>query len=141
MIIAPSGTDRHQIPFISLVPFLLIVFGLAWGIVALFILLPKQMAEVFGELTGQHPLFYLAVYAPAIAAFIVVLHNSGTRGLRRYLSRLLLWRCSLGWYAFLIFGIPLLFFRGLCVERQPFRGTVSVFLFSDTSHSIVTCRD
>jgi hypothetical protein len=77
MIIAPTGTDRHQIPFISLVPFLLIVFGLAWGIVALFILLPKQMAEVFGELTGQHPLFYLAVYAPAIAAFIGAAHWFG----------------------------------------------------------------
>ncbi len=120
MIIAPSGTDRHQIPFISLVPFLLIVFGLAWGILALFILLPKQMAEVFGELTGQHPLFYLAVYAPAIAAFIVVLHNSGTRGLRRYLSRLLLWRCSLVWYAFLIIGIPLLFFGGSALKGNLF---------------------
>ena len=83
MITGSSGADRRQIPFISLVPFLLIAFGLAWGILALFIFLPNQMTEVFGELTGQHPLFFLAVYAPAIAAFIVVTYNSGLRGLRK----------------------------------------------------------
>ena len=55
------GADRRQIPFISLVPFLLIAFGLAWGILALFIFLPDQTTEIFGELTGQHPLFFLAV--------------------------------------------------------------------------------
>jgi hypothetical protein len=48
------------------------------------------MTEIFGELSGQHPLFILAVWAPAIAAFIVVTYNSGLGGLRRYLSRLLL---------------------------------------------------
>ena len=97
MIIGSSG-ERPQVPFISLAPFLLIAFGLAWGILALFILLPKQMVEMFGELTGQHPLFFLAVYAPAIAAFIVVTYNAGAEGLRRYLARVLLWRCS-SWIA------------------------------------------
>ena len=120
MIIGSSGADRRQIPFISLVPFLLITFGLAWGILALFIFLPNQMTEIFGELTGQHPLFFLAVYAPAIAAFIVVTYNSGLGGLRRYLSRLLLWRCSLVWYAFLIVGIPLLFFCGSALKGNLF---------------------
>lgn len=120
MIIAPSGTNRHRVPFISLMPFLLITFGLAWGILALFIFLPDQMNRTFGKLSGQHPLFYLAVYAPAIAAFIVVTYNSGLGGLRRYLSRLLLWRCSLAWYAFVIVGIPLLFFGGSALKGNLF---------------------
>ena len=111
-----SGADRGQIPFISLLPFLLIAFGLAWGILALFIFLSDQMTEIFGELTGQHPLFFLAVYAPAIAAFSVIMHYGGSEGLRRYLSRLLLWRCSLAWYAFLIFGIPLLYLFGSALK-------------------------
>jgi membrane protease YdiL (CAAX protease family) len=115
-----TGDGRGQIPFISLMPFLIITFGLAWGILALFIFLPHQMTEIFGELTGQHPLFYLAVYAPAIAAFIVVMYNTGTEGLRRYLTRLLLWRCSLVWYAFLIIGIPLLFFGGSALKGNLF---------------------
>jgi hypothetical protein len=116
MILGSSGTDRGQIPFISLVPFLLFAFGLAWGVLGLFIFLPDQMTKVFGELTGQHPLFFLAVYAPAIATFIVVGYNAGAEGLRRYLARLFLWRCSLAWYAFLIIGIPLLFFGGSAVK-------------------------
>jgi len=68
------------------------------------------MAGIFGELTGQHPLFFLAVYAPAIAAFIIIIQKGGLNGLRRYLSRLWLWRCSLPWYSFLILGIPLIFY-------------------------------
>jgi uncharacterized protein len=74
------------------------------------------MTEIFGELTGQHPLFFLAVYAPAIAAFSVIMHNNGVKDLMRYLSRLFLWRCSLAWYAFLIFGIPLLFLSGSALK-------------------------
>ena len=70
------------------------------------------MIPKFCELTGQHPLFFLAVYSPAIAAFILVIYMSGLGGLRRYFSRLLLWRCSPIWYVFLIVGIPMLFFFG-----------------------------
>lgn len=133
MKIKPSATRQCQVPFISLAPFLLITFGLAWGIFALFILLPKQTVAMFGELTGQHPLFFLAVYAPAIAAFIVITYHSGAGGLRRYLSRLLIWRCSVAWYVFLIIGIPLLFFGGSALKGNllatpfPFPSVQSLF--------------
>jgi uncharacterized protein len=120
MNIGSSSIPQRQIPFISIAPFLLITFGLAWGILGLFILLPKSMVAMFGELTGQHPLFFLAVYAPAIAAFIVITSHAGAGGLRRYLSRLLLWRCSLAWYVFLIIGIPLLFFSGSVLKGNLF---------------------
>jgi uncharacterized protein len=112
--------DNHPIGFASLVPFLLITFGLGWGIMALFILLPEQMTRVFGELTGQHPLFFLAVWSPAIAAFIVVARRFGFAGLKRYLGWLLLWRTSLAWYAFLTLGIPLLFFCGSALKGNLF---------------------
>ena len=126
MIKSSSETDRLQISILSLVPFLLISFGLAWTIGALFIFLPNQMVRIFGELTGQHPLFFLAVYAPAIAAFVVIACKAGMGGLRRYLSRLLLWRCPRSWYAFMILGIPLIYIAGsalkgnLFVEPFPF---------------------
>lgn len=116
----PPGTDSDPIRFNSLWPFLLMAFGLAWGILALFIFLPEPMNRLFGELTGQHPLFFLAVYAPAIAAVIVVLYRSGVAGLRRFFARLLLWRCSLSWYAFLLIGIPLVFFGGAAVKGNLF---------------------
>jgi uncharacterized protein len=66
---------------------------MAWGILGLYIFLPELMGTVFGLLTGNHPLFFLAVYAPAIAAFILVARNGGFTGLRRFLGRALLWRC------------------------------------------------
>lgn len=115
-----QSTDRHQIPFISLMPFLLIAFSLAWGILALFIFLPDQMNAIFGKLTGQHPLFFLAVYAPAIVGVIIVMYCGGSGGLRRYLTRLLLWRSSLAWYAFLFLGIPLLYFGSAALNGNIF---------------------
>ncbi len=118
---SPSAIiEKNRIPFVSLAPFLFISFGLAWGILGLFIFLPAPMTAIFGQLTGQHPLFYLAVYAPAIAAFILVAYHGGMGGLRRYLSRLLLWRCSPFWYAFLIIGIPLVFIGGSALKGNLF---------------------
>lgn len=96
----------------TIITFLLIAFGLAWGIVGLYIFLPDQMNGVFGELTGQHPLFYLAVYAPAIAALAVVYGRTGRAGTRRFLRRLLLWRAPIAWYVFLLFVVPILFYVG-----------------------------
>jgi membrane protease YdiL (CAAX protease family) len=115
-----SSGESTQVPFNALGAFLLIAFGLAWGILALFIFLPDQMTSLFGKLTGQHPLFFLAVYAPAIAAFILVIYYGGSVGFRRYLARLWLWRCSSAWYAFLILGIPLLFFGGSALKGNLF---------------------
>ena len=122
-----------RVPFRSFAPFLLISFGLAWSIVGLYVFLPEHMVAVFGQLTGDHPLFYLAVYSPAIAAFILVARTGGIAGLRRFLGRALLWRCSAAWYAFLIIGVPLIFivgsaFRGnLLTEPFPFASMQSVF--------------
>lgn len=120
MITDSSSGESAQVPFNSLGAFLLIAFGLAWGILALFIFLPDQMISPFGELTGQHPLFFLAVYAPAIAAFILDIYYGGFGGFRRYLARLWLWRCSSAWYAFLILGIPLLYFGGSAFKGKLF---------------------
>jgi uncharacterized protein len=112
--------NQQRMGFASLTPFLLITFGLGWGILALFIFLPQQMTRMFGEMTGQHPLFFLAVWAPAIAAFTVVMRRAGFSGMKRYLGRLLLWRASLPWYAFLILGIPFLFFCGSALKGNLF---------------------
>jgi len=101
-------------------PFLLISFGIAWGILGLYIFVPEHMETVFGQLTGKHPLFFIAVYAPAIAAFTIVSRNGGIAGLRCFLGRVLLWRCTAAWYAFLIMGIPLLFLSGSALRGNLF---------------------
>ena len=129
-----SISKRFVIPFNSITPFLLITFGLAWGILALYIFLPDKMTSIFGKLTGQHPLFFLCVYSPAIAAFIIIAYYAGRKGIRLFLSRLLLWRCSPFWYAFIIIGIPLVFYVGsmlkgnLFGEPFPFTSLGSLFM-------------
>jgi membrane protease YdiL (CAAX protease family) len=95
-------------------------FGLAWAILALYVFLSDRMIRLFGELTGRHPLFYLAVYAPAIAAIVIVASKGGLAGLRRYLARFLLWRCSPAWYVFLIIGVPLFFYGGSLLKGNLF---------------------
>jgi membrane protease YdiL (CAAX protease family) len=123
---APNTTAHkmYRIPFRSFIPFLLISFGLAWGILGLYIFLSERMEAVFGQLTGNHPLFFLAVYAPAIAAFTLVTSSSGLAGLRCFLGRALLWRCSTAWYAFLIIGIPFIFIGGSAIRGNLFSKTL-----------------
>ena len=108
--------ERSDINVISLIPFLLITFMLTWGLLALYIFLPDHMSSLFGELTGNHPLFFLAVYAPAIAAFTIIIAKTGVSGLRDYLKRFLLFRTSAAWYLFLIFGIPIIFYLGAAIN-------------------------
>ncbi len=50
-----------SVPFEAMTLSLVLTFGIAWGTLAAFIFLPETMVGVFGEITGQHPLFYLAV--------------------------------------------------------------------------------
>lgn len=119
---APNTTayEAFRIPFRSFIPFLLISFGLAWGILGLYIFVSEGMISLFGQLTGNHPLFFLAVYAPAIAAFILVAIHAGLSGLQRFLGRVLLWRCSAAWYVFLIIGIPFIFIAGSAIRGTLF---------------------
>lgn len=116
MTASDSKPGVFKVPFWSLIPFLVISFGLAWGILGLFIFLPDLMAGVFGELSGQHPLFFLCVYAPAIAAFAVVAYYGGGEGVKHFSSRLMIWKCSPVWYAFLLIGIPLVFWAGSAIK-------------------------
>jgi uncharacterized protein len=79
------------------------------------VLFTERVTTLLGEPSGSHPLFILAVYAPAIAAVTLVTIYTGMAGLSRFLSRLLLWRCSAGWYVFLLAGIPAIFIAGALI--------------------------
>lgn len=112
--------DQDPISLGSLAPFLIITFALAWGILALYIFLSEQMVATFGQLTGNHPLFFLAVYSPALAALTIILFKAGIGAVRRFLSKLSLWRCSVGWYGFLIVGLPVVFYAGSALKGSLF---------------------
>ena len=107
---------QRRAPSAALVPYVLITFAIAWGIIGLYIFRPEQAVTWFGEITGTHPLYVMATWAPAFAAFAVVCFFGGGAGLKAYLTRLALWRCSIGWGVFLLIGVPLTFAAGALVK-------------------------
>lgn len=52
--------------------FFALAFGLGWGIAALGVVFMEQTEAVFGEFGYTNPVFILAVWSPAIAAFLLV---------------------------------------------------------------------
>jgi hypothetical protein len=115
-----TSAFERSVPTAALLPFALITFAVSWGILGLYIFFPDTASRWFGEVTGKHPAFVLAVWAPAFAAFAVVLYFGGIKGARAFLSRLGLWRCPAGWAVFLLLGIPLVFAAGAAVKGTLF---------------------
>lgn len=95
---------------IDLILFFTMTFVITWSILGLYVYASEPMVRLFGNLTGRHPLFYIAVYAPAISALVLILYRHGFQGMRLFLSRLLLWRASIYWYFMLILVVPLVFY-------------------------------
>lgn len=120
MTLFSTSQQTRSVPCHALTPYLLITFGVTWGLFALYMFLPAQTSAKLGEITATHPAFVLAVYSPAIAAFGVVMYHGGVRGVSAFLSRLLLLRAPTAWYAYLIFCIPLTYAAGSFVKGNLF---------------------
>ncbi|WP_417206174.1 hypothetical protein [Antarctobacter sp.] len=91
-----SHTDSPDVAAADLLPFLVLAFGLAWGAMLLLILFPETVAGIFGPVSARNPLFKMTVYAPAVAAGVLVVARTGLSGLLRFLERLRLWRVAVG---------------------------------------------
>lgn len=113
-----TGIERtaREVPATAIGPFLVLTFGIAWGMFALFALFPAQIEAFLGPPSGSHPMFILAVYAPAIAALTLVFRHGGGRGLSRFLARLLMWRMPVAWWLVLLVGLPAIFAAGAAVK-------------------------
>jgi len=75
--------------------FLALTFGIAWGVFAVVVLFPGWTEAHFGAMSARNPLFYLAVWAPNIAALITALVFYGWAGLVDLFLRLFQWRVPL----------------------------------------------
>ncbi len=111
-----SASFKKRVPSAALLPFILITFAITWGTVGFYIFRPDVAVAWFGEISGSHPAFVLATWAPAFAAFFIVLMHGGVAGMKAFLSRLGLWRCSISWAAFLLIGVPMTFTAGAWVK-------------------------
>lgn len=108
-----------DLPTSALLPFVILTFGIAWGVFALFAFASDTVEALFGPPSGHHPLFILAVYAPAISALLLVGRRAGAHGVRAFLSRVLLWRAPAIWYVILLVGLPALYYAGAMVKGAP----------------------
>jgi uncharacterized protein len=112
----------------TLIPFLAITFGLTWGIAAILILFPNQIAAIFGEIGTGNPLVILAIYSPGFAGIFLVWLHYRLKGLGSFFRRLTLWRAPLVWWSFIILGIPAIVFTGAAIK-----GTINEFPYSSLS--------
>ena len=100
----------------TLIPFLVLSFGLTWSIAAILILFYDQVVAIFGEISASNPLYILAVYAPGIAGVFLVWRHYGLEGLGSFFKRLTLWRAPVKWWLFLILGIPAVVYTGAAIK-------------------------
>ncbi len=114
-----QSTLRAKIPSSAFFVYITITFLITWGVIGFYIFFPEVATGRFGEISGSHPFFFLATWGPAIAAFLVVFLYAGASGLGAFLSRLLLWRCSAGWVAFILIGVPLVYVAGSLIKSGP----------------------
>lgn len=90
--------------------FFAVTFGISWGIPAFLVYLAPWIG--FGGTAGElmySLLYYVAVWGPAIAAFIVTGMTEGKAGLRAFAGRIVAWRTSARWYLLALIGIPMLY--------------------------------
>lgn len=116
-------TEQHgsgQRGRISLVAFFAIAFGLSWGTGALAAFFPEQGEALTGPIGLTNPLFMLVVYSPAIAGIGLVWRYYGLQGLGRFFRRLLMWRMPWAWWAYLVLGLPAVFYLGAFIKGEPF---------------------
>jgi len=103
----------------TVILFFAMAFGLSWGLAAVAIVFAEQLEPIFGPLGLTNPLFFAAVYAPALSGIGLVLRHYGVAGLRSYLRRLTLWRVPRGWAFYLLLGIPAAFYLGAWLKGSP----------------------
>lgn len=109
----------------SLIWFFVLSFAWTWGISAIMTFFREQVEAATGPIGYHNPVFILAVWGPAIAAFALILYHFGPKGLGAYLRRLTLWRMHWGWWVLLIFAMPVSSYVGAAVH-----GGIEPFPFS-----------
>ena len=109
----------RDLPFTAILAFFAITFAITWSIAFAYIFLPDWAIATFGDIRGGHPLYFVATWGPAIAGFSLVAYYSGKKGLRAFLSRVLLWRGVTGWWLLILFGFPLVFMAGSLIKGGP----------------------
>jgi uncharacterized protein len=89
------------------------VFAVTWGVGAVLLLQPRLLVERFGPVDVATPfyaiVFFLAVWVPSLAGFLLTYKYTGRDGLRELRARLFRWRVGPIGLA-IVLGIPFFYF-------------------------------
>lgn len=114
-----NNETELEIPFSAAYAFLAMAFGIIALILAILLSWPEEVEQLFGPLQTFHPLFFLAVWSPALSAWAVILYYAGWSGFRGYLTRFRVWRCGPYWAAVILIVIPLIYYIGAWLKGEP----------------------
>jgi membrane protease YdiL (CAAX protease family) len=112
MYLCQGKTMRSLAKRKPLLVFFLLAFGISWGIPGLAMLFSALTGAFEISLDNSSPLTYIAVWAPAIAAFLTIGLRDGWSGIKAYARRCLRFTGHWGWYLGVLVGIPLMIFAG-----------------------------
>ncbi|MGH8598138.1 MAG: CPBP family glutamic-type intramembrane protease [Gammaproteobacteria bacterium] len=74
--------------------YLAITFGITWSIAVVVLGFPDWFVSRFGALSSTSPFFYVAVWAPNVAALTLTITRGGWPALKDLFSRLFRWRVA-----------------------------------------------
>lgn len=114
-----ARSGRRDVSSRSLGAFVLLTFGISWGIICPYIFAPDWMAATFGQIKFGHPFFFIATWAPAISAIVLVTVLTGWGGLKGFFARVGLWRLPFVWLVFILVAIPVVFLIGSLIKGGP----------------------
>jgi hypothetical protein len=97
-----------------LVLFLLVAFGVCWGMAFLFMAFSKYLVPIIGPLSLTHPLVILVLYSPSLAGLLVYYVFGGWRAVGRLMQKMMPRKNHAFWYLsiflmFVLFGFYMRF--------------------------------
>ena len=127
-----NHSSNDDFNLLSLGIFTALTFLLTWGLSALIIFKGEWVTSIFGELSASNPLFMLAVYSPGLVAIGLVWKRHDLLGVISFFRRFIQFRASRNWWAFMLIGIPAVFYTGAAIKGTisdpfPFSPWVAVF--------------
>tara|TARA_E500000178_G_scaffold356508_1_gene434948 strand:+ start:299 stop:1171 length:873 start_codon:yes stop_codon:yes gene_type:complete len=106
--VAGSGRLYSKRIIVDVVIFCALAFGLTWLLLSLYILDAAAASRYLGPMKVGAPAFFVAVYAPTLAAIAVTAWRYGRAGLANLFRSFVRFRVKWYWIAISLLGYPLL---------------------------------
>lgn len=121
---AKSAARRRL--YVDLGWFMAATFGLTWLLVGAYIYDAPAAVELLGPMRLGAPAFFVAVYAPTLAAILVTAVRDGRTGLSKLFGSLVRWKVGWVWVAVSVLGFPALWFV-VALVRAGYSGELASF--------------